>query len=258
MKNDDYNRVYADWVKSMTPEERAKAAALNVDKPLDDAEPAHVAASEVAGFSFSSKRAKSEPDAMRLSALAENSKGVEVIIGRNPFTDLVEKEREAVSMEEAQERAIKAEAISGLLSFLFAPKGGLVPNALDVTRRIYAICYCVRPSLIEGWSMQRIAAGFDVTKQAFSRELIKIAEKLNIRSRNQKPLESISVYAENTEAYHKERIAKAKAEKRRQYLREWNAKNREKKKAAAKEYYEENKTRIISKLHERRSKAKKG
>jgi len=178
---------------------------------------------------------------------------ITLIDRRTPFDALAEKED-----GKDEEHEIRTEAISALLSFLFAPatnRNG-PPTPLQVLERLYLLVYSVRPALVEGWSLDKISRLFSSSRQTFSKRLLKQNEKLGIRSRNQKTDHAVSIYREGTTKWHAERKERERREKRKKYMKEWRAKNSAEVKEYQKEYREENKERLNKSRRKRREKGK--
>lgn len=256
-----YEKEYAQWVQSLSTEEREELRLRGLDRPARDEEYGrHETAARGDGMSFSAKTSRQEPDAYKLATLAEASADIEIICGRTPFDFLVQKELEsdAIQAKESDIMAAKVESVAGILSYLFKPKNGKEPTpCFDILQRIYALAYCIRPSLIEGWSLERIGQICGgKSRAAMSKEVLKL-NNYGLKARTAKSVEAVSVYAENTKEWHAERKAKAKREARLEYLRNYQKERRAEKKAQNAAYYEENKSRISAKRKESRSSSKK-
>jgi hypothetical protein len=168
---------------------------------------------------------------------------VEPVRSKTPLDSLIESEEAG----ERDEYKAKTEALCAFLAMLFRQTNGKHPNALEVLRRLYAVVYTLRPELIDGWPMDKIAKIFDVTKQAFSKTLISQNNLFDLFSRNQKSAATVSIYKEGTKERHAEKKAeeatkrrkeyqdsyrKAKAAELRAYQAQYRAKHRERLNAA--------------------------
>lgn len=195
---------------------------------------------------ISSKSNLVENSAQALAVINRDLKEFDVICGKTPLDDLLEKEdREALGIvSDQEEMEIKCEAVSAALAYLFGPLNGKTPSPLDVLQRLYVLAYTLRPALIEGWSLADIAKCFDSSRQVFSKRLIKQNEKLGTRSRNQKSDTSVSVYREGTKEWHRERKAKERAERRKNYMKAWKAAHAAEQRAYQQQYRAQNRERL--------------
>jgi len=174
---------------------------------------------------------------LKLAWCGNNAHEIEAVVGRTPFTDLLEAEERAhLDAHEIEEQTIKIEAISALLSYFFAPINGKMPNPLEVLQKVYVLCYTIAPANIEGWSLNKIAKCFDSSRQCFSKKLLKQNELLNLRSRNQKSDTAVETYRKICTENHRVRIATAKEQARKDYLAQYRLTHREKLLAYQKEY----------------------
>jgi hypothetical protein len=108
-------------------------------------------------------------------------------------------------------------------------------NALDVTKKLYCLCYTIAPSLIPNFgSLEAIAKSFDQTKQAFSKKLININKDLGLRARQQKSSTAVGKYKDAATKTHRE----AKAEKRKEYLKIYREAHRAENKEYQKNYWQ--------------------
>jgi hypothetical protein len=160
-----------------------------------------------------------ENDALKLAWCAENSHEIEAVYNVTPFDELAEKQdRETVSIGEREETEIRLEGVRRLLIYLFDG----VPNALEVTKKIFVLCYTIAPELLPQFgTLDSIAKQFDQTRQAFSKRLINQNKELNLRSRNQKSETAVQTYREVATAGHAARIDEERAEKRKTYSAAW-------------------------------------
>ena len=160
-----------------------------------------------------------ENEALKLAWCAENSHEIEAVYNVTPFDELGDKQdRETVSIGEREETEIRLEGVRRLLIYLFDG----APNALEVTKKMFVLCYTIAPELLsEFGTLDLIAKQFDQTRQAFSKRLINQNKKLNLRSRNQKSETAVETYREIATESHAARIADEKAEKRKQYQAAW-------------------------------------
>ena len=230
-RNEEYKKEYNKWLKSLPASERAKLAENGLDKPLlEEDRGKHGTACAGNGFSFEGKKGVSEASAMRLAALAENSDAIEIITNKTPFDDLLTAEEKAARITDEEETAIKQETVSGILSFLFRAKNGTCPSPFDVLCRIYCLTFCIRPQLLERFqTLEEIGAIFQKTKQAISKETLKL-KNYGLKARQGKGSWAVSRYREQTTEWHRERREMERKEKRKQYLKEYNAARAEEKK----------------------------
>ena len=91
---------------------------------------------------------------------------------------------------------------------------GEAKSPLDALQKLYLICYCIAPHLIEKCNLETLARAFDSTKQCFSKRLLKLNKELGLRGRNQKSDNIRKTYAARTKAWHKAKEAEKKALKK--------------------------------------------
>lgn len=248
----EYEQTYQAWVKGLSASDRAKLAESGLDKPLLPEEHSHSGQASGEGMSFT-KAGRPEPSAYKLATICESHKELEIVCFKTPLDDVLELEKEQIEMRQSEEAKIAQQAISGALSYLFSPKNEKQPTPFDVLCRLFVMTNLLRPSLVEHWdTLEKLATAFDVTKQAISKQRLKMEKDFGLRSRTGKSAAAVSVYAETTQAYWDAKKAAEKRQKRLEYLKDYARRNREKKKAEAARYYEENRSRLLSAAKERR------
>lgn len=182
--------------------------------------------------------------------------GIADLTGKTPFDALLEaEEREGLAEHlTADERAIRVEAISALMSFIFRPVNNQVPGPQEVAMRVFTLCYSLAPSLIGGMSLAEIGKLFgDKSRQMLSKRLLKSDEELNLRSRNRKSETARLTYSQNTTEWHKARREEARRIARKEYNKRYKTENRGTIQIANQEYYRSNRARILNQQRRRRA-----
>lgn len=175
-----------------------------------------------------SKSSAVENEAFPLAVVSVERHEFDLVDTQTPLHALLEAEdNESLSIGSKEEASIQIEAVSGLLSFLFRlTSNGKMPSPIEVLERLYLLVYTIRPALIHAWSLDRIAACFESSRQCFSKKLLKQNELMGgVKSRNQKSSLAVSRYRENTREWHAERKRQRTAEQRKEYLRRWRVAN---------------------------------
>jgi hypothetical protein len=193
------------------------------------------------------KSQTSEADAVTLACIAKDYHEFEPILKTTPLDLLLEKE-ERTALENVgvrESRAIRSEALSAFLAYCFSPVNNTKATVFDALQKLWLICYCIRPDLIDGMSLEKIGKMFGgESRQTLSKRVLKINKEINMRSRNQKSDTSVSIYRAGTKAWHQERKTKEKAERRKAYVKAWKAANAAEVKAYQQAYREKNRERL--------------
>lgn len=202
------------------------------------------------GYSITRARLTADPSP---SETIINNWSIEDVkdLGALPYNALMTEEEK----EEAygDDYLVKADIISSLLSFVFAPVKGYIPSPYDVAFRMFILCYAINPAIINNMTLKEIGALFETSKQTASARLVKISNSLNIRARSQKGVETCKRLSD----VGKERWQLIKEEERRQYLRDYRAANRERLRIADKEYYAKNREAICKRRAAKREKGRR-
>jgi len=240
-------REYDKWVKSLPAAEKAKVKEAGLDKPQADLDNSYKKGSS-AGMQISGGSQTTDPDARALAIVARDLNEYEFVCGFTPLDEIIEAEnkpcKDSAEFTASETARIKCDAVSALFGYLFSPINGNIPSVIEVTSKIWLLCYTIRPELIEGWSLERISKCYDYTKAAFSKRLIKMDADLNLHAKNRKSVAAVSRYRESTrEWWAEKRAAEAKA-KRQAYLAKWRKANAAEVKAYAGIYRAKNRERL--------------
>lgn len=253
----EYKRDYAKWYRSLPKEEREKLKAAGLDKPEKDFACVNKANGGIEGMQLSGGGVQSsEASHYTLALIAEDYYELAHVCGQSPLEEVIEgeetEELDAAEIHQAEAARLKQDAISALLAYLFRPTNGNIPSPIEVAQKVFILCYSVRPELIAGWSLERIARCFDSSRQTFSKRLIKMDAELNLHARNHKSVQAVSLYREGTKAWWKERKqAEAKA-RRKEYLKNYRAANAAEIKAYQAQYRAKNRERLNAAKRDKR------
>ena len=139
-----------------------------------------------------------ESDALPLTF---GSDGLEPCTTDNPLDLLIQKE-EAESYDGLEATAAALSAVRRLFITVF---DGGKSHPVDALEKFYRLAYLLDASLVGNQSLEKLAAIFDKTKQAFSYQLLKDNKTYGIRNRNQKSDTAKETYSLTTTDWHKAR-----------------------------------------------------
>lgn len=255
----ELEQTYKKWLAGLPKKDRDKLKADGLHKPHFDYEVNRKNSQPTSGMQISGGGQTSEADPKLLACVARDLGEFEPVIGVTPLDEIVEQE-EATAHSSAEEftkvetARIKADAVSALLGYLFSPFNNKIPSPVEVSSKLFLLAYTIRPELIEGWSLERIAKCFDSNRQCFSKRLIKQDSELNLRARNRKGAIAVSLYREGCKEWWAEKRAKERQEKRKDYLAKWRAANAAEVKAYQEQYRAKYRDRLNAVRRQKRGK----
>ena len=199
--------------------------------------------------SFSTQRYSTVQEAHTFSIVPGDLSAMADLCGATPFDDLLSKEtkQELAGHLTDEERSIRIEAITALMSFIFRPVNNRVPGPMEVAMRNFTLVYSLRPELIDGMSLAEIGELFgDKSRQMISKRVIKNDATFGLHARNRKSSSAVEVYAKGTKEWHAARIAEERRIKKLEAARRYKEEFRGLIQIANREYYEKNKARIVA------------